>query len=291
MMKTRILTLITGALTSVACDDSTGAPDSPGPPGTLEGPDVMLTAVTEDVYTVGAYMGEDWESFGLLADVAFDGAGNAHIVDMRADRIVVVAPDGSFVRMVGGSGDGASRLSAGRAFEPGLHLAAVSDGRLAVVDSIGYRIKLIARDGSVVGAVERPITPLAVTEAMRDAQRERYVAREVPSNVGIFRIERESVDKLTFAEEAPVIANIAVDWEDRIWVERTGEDGTGPGPTDIVTPDGGYVGTLDADGVRIPTAFGPNGLMAYIETDDVGIQVVRVIRMNSLQPAPQRSPS
>ncbi len=412
MMKTRILTLITGVLTSVACDDSTGAPDSSGPPGTLEGPDVMMTAVTEDVYTVGAYMGEDWESFGLLSDVAFDGAGNAHIVDMRADRIVVVAPDGSFVRMVGGSGEGpgefrspsslhvfrdggyvvggvtsidvfapggehlrrmpvnpftgspflrskafpdgslvstvlradtarmrrglprldppgrpievfpiehgrpehlytawelpkedagrenarsstagTSRLSAGRAFEPRLHFDGTSDGRLAVVDSIGYRIKLIARDGRVVGAVERPIAPIAVTEAMRDAQRERYVAREVPSNVGIFRIERESVDKLTFAEEAPVIANIAVDWEDRIWVERTGEDGTGPGPTDIVTPDGGYVGTLAADGVRIPSAFGPNGLMAYIETDDVGIQVVRVIRMTSLQLAPQRSPS
>ena len=69
-----------------------------------------MTAVTEDVYTVGAYMGEDWESFGLLADVAFDGAGNAHIVDMRAHRIVVVAPDGSFVRMVGGQGEGPGEL-------------------------------------------------------------------------------------------------------------------------------------------------------------------------------------
>ena len=371
----------------------------------------MMTAETEDVYTVGAYMGEDWESFGLLADVAFDGAGNAHILDMGADRIVVVAPDGSFVRMVGGSGegpgelrtpsslhvyrdggyvvagvgsidifasggahlrripmdvtsgvpfntkglpdgslvatvfrfdlerarrgsaqldppgrpievfpiehgkpellytawelpeedagrrnaprsssDGTSRLSAGRAFEPRLHFDAISDGRLAVVDSIGYRVKLIARDGRVVGVVERPIAPLAVTEAMREAQRERYRAREVPSNVGIFRVERESVDKMTFAEEVPVIANIAVDWEDRIWVERTGEDGTGPGPTDIVTPEGGYIGTLPADGVRIPSAFGPDGLMAYIETDEVGIQVVRVIWMNSLQPRPQGGP-
>ena len=397
---------------TLACGDSAGGPGAGGPPGTLEGPDVMMTAVTEDVYTVGAYMGEDWESFGVLADVAFDGAGNAHILDMGADRIVVVAPDGSFVRMVGGSGegpgefrtpsslhvyrdggyvvggvsaidifapggehlrrmpvnpltgfpflnskalpdgsfvsivlrfdlersrrglaqldppgrpldvfpiehgkpellytawelpeedagrrnaarsssDGTSRLSAGRAFEPSLHFEVISDGRLAVVDSIGYRVKLIARDGRVVGAVERPIVPLAVTEEMKDAQRERYRAREVPSNVGIFRVERESVDKMTFADEVPVIANIAVDWEDRIWVERTGEDGTGPGPTDIVTPDGGYVGTLPADGVRIPSAFGPNGLMAYIETDDVGIQVVRVIRLNSLQPQPQGGP-
>ena len=413
-MRTGIRILITMALGgTLACGDSAGGPSTGGPPGTLEGPDVMMTAVTEDVYTVGAYMGEDWESFGLLADVAFDGAGNAHIVDMRAHRIVVVAPDGSFVRLVGGPGegpgelrtpsalhvyrdggyvvagvsaievfapggehqrrmpasaisggspswdakslpdgsfvstvfrvdleryqrglpqldppgrpievfpiehgepevlytawklpeedagrrnaarpssDGTSRLSAGRAFEPRLSFDAISDGRLAVVDSIGYRVKLIARDGRVLGTVERPIAPLAVTEAMRDAQRERYRAREVPSNVGIFRVERESVDKLTFADEVPVIANIAVDWEDRIWVERTGEDGTGPGPTDIVTPDGGYVGTLPADGVRIPSAFGPNGLMAYIETDEVGIQVVRVIRLNSLQPGPQGGP-
>ena len=413
-MRTGIQILITTVLGgTLACGDSAGGPGAGGPPGTLEGPDVMMTAVTEDVYTVGAYMGEDWESFGVLADVAFDGAGNAHILDMGADRIVVVAPDGSFVRMVGGSGegpgefrtpsslhvyrdggyvvggvsaidifapggehlrrmpvnpltgfpflnskalpdgsfvsivlrfdlersrrglaqldppgrpldvfpiehgkpellytawelpeedagrrnaarsssDGTSRLSAGRAFEPSLHFEVISDGRLAVVDSIGYRVKLIARDGRVVGAVERPIVPLAVTEEMKDAQRERYRAREVPSNVGIFRVERESVDKMTFADEVPVIANVAVDWEDRIWVERTGADGTGPGPTDIVTPEGGYVGTLPADGVRIPTAFGPDGLMAYIETDDVGIQVVRVIRLNSLQPRPQGGPN
>ena len=412
-MRTGIQILITTVLGgTLACGDSAGGPGAGGPPGSLEGPDVMMTAMTEDVYTVGAYMGEDWESFGLLADVAFDGAGNAHILDMGAHRIVVVAPDGSFVRMVGGSGegpgefrtpsslhvyrdggyvvggvsaidifapggehlrrmpvnpltgfpflnskalpdgsfvsivlrfdlersrrglaqldppgrpldvfpiehgkpellytawelpeedagrrnaarsssDGTSRLSAGRAFEPDLSFDVIADGRLAVVDSIGYRIKLVARDGRVVGAVERPIVPLAVTEEMKDVQRERYRAREVPSNVGIFRVERESVDKMTFADEVPVIANIAVDWEDRIWVERTGEDGTGPGPTDIVTPDGGYVGTLPADGVRIPSAFGPDGLMAYIETDEVGIQVVRVIRLNSLQPGPQGGP-
>ena len=128
MMKTRILTLITGALTSVACDDSTGAPDSSGPPGTLEGPDVMMTAVTEDVYTVGAYMGEDWESFGLLSDVAFDGAGNAHIVDMRADRIVVVARTGASCACGLGEGPGNS----GRP-----RRCCVSNaGYVAVVDSI-----------------------------------------------------------------------------------------------------------------------------------------------------------
>lgn len=407
-MRSKALILITtAAAAALVCGDSTPVPGAGGPPGTLEGPDVMLAVATDHVYTVGAYMGEDWESFGLIADVAFDGEGNAHILDMREDRIVALDPDGTFVRFVGGSGegpgemsgpsslhvdkdggyvvgtvrgievfasrgehlrrmpvtigsggpglnakglpdgslvstvfrfdierfregleqldppgrpieifpiehgkpevlytawelpdpeeagrrarrssssDGVSRMSAGRAFEPRLHFDVTSDGRLAVVDSIGYRVKLVARDGSVVGTVERPIAPLAVTEAMKEAARERYRAREVPSNVGIFRIEREGVDELRFADEIPVIANMAVDWDDRIWVERTGADGVEPGPIDIVTSEGDYVGTLPADGVRIPSAFGPNGVMAYIEADEVGIPTVRVIRLVSLQP-------
>ena len=412
-MKTWIPILIMSVLGSaLACGDATDRPGSDGLPGTLEGPDVMLTAVTEDIYTVGEYMGDDWESFGLLSDVAFDGAGNAHIVDMRADRVVVVAPDGSFLRMVGGSGEGPgelrspssihvfrnggyvvgsvrgidvyapegkhvrrmprdgmsgrpwsnskafpdgsfvstvrrfdveryrqglaqldppgrpieifpiehgkpqvlytawelpdeeagrrntprspgdpARLRAGRAFEPRLHFDVTADGRLAVVDSIGYRIKLISRDGKVLGAVERPIAPLAVTEPMREAARDRHRARDVPSNVGMFRIEKESADEMTFAEEVPVIADIAVDWDDRIWVERTGEDGGPPGPIDIVTPDGGYVGTLPADGVRIPSAFGPDGLMAYVTADEFGVQIVRVIRLAALQRQPRNGPS
>lgn len=401
-MKARIPILFASALTvTLACGDS-GVTGAVGAMGTLEGPDIMLAAATEHVYTVGAYMGEDWESFGSIADVAFDGAGNAHILDRQEDRIVVLDPNGTFVRFVGGSGEGpgelqspfsfhvyrdggyvvgsvrgidvlgsdgeqlrrmplsvatgspiwdaralpdgslvstvfrydierarqglppldppgrpieifpiedgqpevlytawelpdpegdrrrarrsSSRMSAGRAFEPRLHFDVTSDGRLAVVDSIGYRVKLVSRDGSVVGTVERPIAPRMVTEAMKEAARDRYRAREVPSNVGIFRIERESVDELRFADEIPVIANMAVDWEDRIWVERTGADGVEAGPIDIVNPEGGYVGTLPADGVRIPSAFGPNGLMAYIEADEVGIPTVRVIRLVSLQP-------
>jgi len=398
--------LITALTATLACGDSTPGPGAGGPPGTLEGPDVILAATTEHVYTVGAYMGEDWESFGSIADVAFDGEGNAHILDMQEDRVVVLDPNGTFVRFVGGPGegpgelrspsglnvlrdggyvvsgvasievfapggehlrrmplqvaiipgrdsrtfsdgslvatvfrfdierlrqglpqldppgrpieifpiehgkpevlytawdlpdpegdrrrarrssssDGVSRMSAGRAFEPRLHFDVISDDRLAVVDSIGYRVKLVARDGSVVATVERPIAPLPVTEAMKEAARERYRAREVPSNVGIFRIERESVDELRFADEIPVIANMAVDWDGRIWVERTGADGVEPGPIDIVTPEGGYVGTLPADGIRIPSAFGPDGLMAYTEADEVGIPTVRVIRLVSLQP-------
>ena len=91
-METKALTMSV-LIATLACGDPTGSPGFEGPPGTLEGPDVMLAAATEHVYTVGAYMGEDWESFGSIAGVAFDGAGNAHILDSQEDRIVVLDPE------------------------------------------------------------------------------------------------------------------------------------------------------------------------------------------------------
>jgi len=38
------------------------------------------------------------------------------------------------------------------------------------------------------------------------------------------------------------------------------------------------------DGLRTPDAFGPNGLMAYIERDEMDVQTVRVVRLIALEP-------
>ena len=184
-----------------------------------------------------------------------------------------------------------------RAFEPGLHLGMLSDGRLAVVDSMGYRVKLIGLDGSVVGAAERPIAPEPVTEAIRAAERERR--REAFEELADIHMEGlglveglgeqmranqlAQVDNMVFTEVIPVIAGMAVDAGDLIWVERTGPGGDGPGLIDILTADGVYIGTLPADGPRIPDAFGPDGLMAYIETDELDVPVVRVIRLAGIE--------
>ena len=397
----------------MACGDSSDASGAGGVAGTLDGPDVMLTAVTEDVYTAGALDGEDWETFGNVGSVAFDAAGNLHILDSQADRIVVVAPDGSFVRTVGGPGEGPGEfnsptglivdrdggyvvpningleifgpegeylrsvtldlfkglpmrtdgLSAGRvvtrtvmrmnrpeereesgivpesegrpievfpldgsdpevlyaawelpeerdegtlettssggpsvyqmapprAFVPGLHCDVLSDGRVAVVDSIGYRVKLVGIDGTLTDVIERPIVPKVVTDEIRDAERERRRAEQEELEASMnsvssgFRVRYGSVDDMTFAAEIPVIDGIAVDWDDRIWVARHDERGVGPELIDIVTPDGEYVGTLPADGLRIPAAFGPDGLLAYIETDDFDVRSVKVVRLVSLE--------
>ena len=270
-----------------------------------EGADLELTPVTEEMYTVGALSGEDWETFGRIADVDFDVSGNLHILDEGNYRVVVLDRAGAPVRMFGSQGEGPGELSGPmstailddgrlvvhdmgfpgafeifdqegsfvesatvdplkgmpgqlllplggdrmvttggmkvrmasqgepdeppeadhlrdidvfsldgsdkevlyrawnlppdeqvdeftasnaqgqrqftmglqrmRAFRPPLHVAVLVDGRVAVADSVGYRLKLIAMDGTVDGVIERDIPPEPVTDAIQEAERARQL--------------------------------------------------------------------------------------------------------------------
>lgn len=177
-----------------------------------------------------------------------------------------------------------------RAFEPGLHVAALPDGRLAVADSVGYRIKLI-RDGEVVGVLERPIPPARVTPEIQEAERRRRLEGvermgvqgralvQGPGGAMPFdarQMERERIASMVFADEIPVIERLAVDPEGRIWVQRTGPRPGVDGPTDLLTPEGRYLGTIPSDGLRIPAAFGPDGLLVYVTRDEMEVPVLEV---------------
>lgn len=420
------------ALAASACGERGGETASSAAGG-LDGPDFMLVPVTENIYTVGAFDGEDWETFGRVESVAFDSQGNLHVLDEGANRVVVVGPDGQLLRTVGKEGQGPGELQSpgalavlsddrvavfdfgmpgafdvfnadgtfaesvtidmtrgvlpgstllrlpddrlltsnsmririagvagvptdpeaetevpedrrpvdvfsldgtpsqilyqawdlpptevsdsetmesedgatlsmrfgqARAFEPGLHVAVLSDGRVALADSIGWRVKLVTLEGTVDGVIERPTRPVAVTPAIEDAERARRLAalEDDGSDVrfrgigdlgnvdlpDMSQMMRRRIETMIFAAEIPVIRDLSVDAEDRIWVARRAGGDPGAGPIDVVTPGGEYVGTLPADGLRIPAAFGPNGLMAYIEADELDVQTVRVVRLVSL---------
>lgn len=409
----------------VACQ---GGDEARAPSQGLEGSDQIVVPTTEDAYAVGAFDGEEWETFAEVADVAFDGAGNLYVLDAGARRVVVVDQDGALVQTVGQEGEGpgefrnpgslavfddgslavldASWLHAfdaegqfensapvitaqlggallsnaavhplldgrvllvspasvrslppgvvmpgvdfsefeeglplnvlsldggdpevlyrawevppaapgnwetiqsdggdagavyvggERAFEPRLHVAPISNGWVAVADSTDYAIKMVTADGAVAGIVERPIFPVAVTEAVQQRERERR-RRELGNDQGgggprmqdaigeaaARNLHERNIEALQFMDEVQVIREMAVDRADRLWIARTGADGLGDGPVDIVAMDKGYVGTLEPDALPIPDAFGPDGLMAYIERDDLGVQSVRVIRLVSL---------
>lgn len=92
------------------------------------------------------------------------------------------------------------------------------------------------------------------------------------------RVER-ALDAMTFAERVPVLRGLAFDGEGRLWVERVGPVWGQPGPIDLVSPDGNYLGTIDAARTRLPAASGPGGLAAFIELDALGVPTVVVRRI------------
>lgn len=92
------------------------------------------------------------------------------------------------------------------------------------------------------------------------------------------RMREDQIRALAFPEQMPVITNLAVDWSDRLWVQRSALPGE-TGLIDILSADGQYFGSLAPDGLRIPRAFGPGGLLAYVERDELEIQRVRVLRL------------
>ena len=182
-------------------------------------------------------------------------------------------------------------------------LAGFPDGRVALVDSVGYRVRILSPEGSVVAVLERPVAPFPVTaeakEAERERQRNRLTERAVEETMGDLaasmgirirgfdpaQLVEESLgqlDELAFHEEIPVIGGLGVDSEDRLWVARTDATGGSEGPTDILMPSGEYLGTLRYEDLRMPGAFGPGGLLAFLETDDLGVQTVLVVRLVSL---------
>ena len=57
----------------------------------------------------------------------------------------------------------------------------------------------------------------------------------------------------------------------------TGLTAQGPGPIDVIAPEGEYLGTVPDS--RMPNAFGPDGLVAYVRLDEFDVPTVVVRRL------------
>lgn len=190
-------------------------------------------------------------------------------------------------------------------FHPGLLVAPLPDGRVAVADSTTWRVELLSPPGApggeagaswrVDGVLERPTAPVTVTPALREAERALRLEEALADPPRLMvsnsqgdaasaalemgrRLQEARIDGMGFHEVIPVLAGVGVDDRGRLWVERTGSALGEPGPTDVVTPGGRYLGTLTPGSLLLPDAFGPDGRMAHIGTDDLGAPVVRVVR-------------
>ena len=401
----------------------------------LPGEDRWLAADFEDVYRVGSPMGAEWEQFGDVSKVAFDGAGRLYVFDGQAERLFVAATDGTLIREIGRKGEGPGEfrdaadfavLEDGRVavadadhrayhlfgangdfermvrmggnptytvvgthmpqrgtgalftsiaggswsfsvqsfagaerperpdlgsraiervdlsgeeivketivegwrpdhphpassvreragggvsvnlgsesppvFSPRMYWDGLPDGAVAFSDSSTYAVKIAAAGKGVERILTRPIRPEPVTDRLIKAEKERRLeelAATPDEELDGPRIvingqvvggdpdeqrqkEREDIESLRFFTEVPVIRDLHTSWNGMIWVRRRGEERTNDGPIDVLSMEGRYVGSYRTGATGIPDAFGPDGLVAFIERDELGVETVVVKRV------------
>ncbi len=193
-----------------------------------------------------------------------------------------------------------------RTFDPGLFVGPLSGGGIAFSDSTTYAIKLTGPEGAVSRILRRPFFPQPVTDRLLEAEIERqldeYVAVEAsmsaqPQRVvdgstgeavdmlprdmmleGLKRTRRAYLEALPSADEIPVVVDMRTTREGEIWVRRRGDDLLSDGPIDVLTADGRYLGSYPSD-TAMPNAFGPGGLLAFVERDEFGLNRVVVKRV------------
>lgn len=181
-----------------------------------------------------------------------------------------------------------------RAFDPTTSVGVLPDGRIIVSDSTAWTLKVVGLDGRLERKLVRPFQPRGVTAQDRAAERDRRRAQldggsgtRVQGGGGapmmgldeasLRRRAEARIEELRFAEEIPVVQEIRTDWEGRTWVLRTG-----PRPG-VISATGVYLGTLPPDATGLPLAFGPGGLAAFVEVDELDVPSV-VVRRISLDP-------
>ena len=365
----------------------------------LPAEDRPLDAGFEEIYRLGSLDGGDWDTFGAVAGVGFDGAGNLYILDTRAVRIYVVdlqanlmrqfigegegpgefggnyaaalefavmrdgrvtvydvgrmgfalfAADGEFERtiplggpqthtpMIGGiqafpgmdrvlattevgylrrtapspddeapapsfryvlsydlSGDqvGIDSVVAGwrapgdpEAFRPRLAAAVLPSKAVVYTDSSAYAIKIAVPGGRVTRILTRPFQPSPVTDRMKAAEIERRLeglgdGGGDPMRQRMIEFRRGQIEAMELFHEIPVVLSLKTSWEGTIWVLHRGDEGTEGNPIDLISSDGRYVGTFAPGSTAMPSAFGPDGLAAFVETDDLDVPYVVVRRL------------
>ena len=196
--------------------------------------------------------------------------------------------------------EGGLSLGLPRMFEmsPGLHWGVLPDGSVAFSDSTTYAVKIAAVGTGISRILTRPFPPEPMTDRLVRAEKDRRI-RELEAipddelagrsvvNGEIVRRDpeiqrerrRERIENLQFFDEVSVIRGLGVSWNGTIWVLRRGEQPASDGPIDLLTPEGRYLGSYRPGTTKIPDAFGPNGLAAFIETDELGTETVVVKRL------------
>ena len=167
-----------------------------------------------------------------------------------------------------------------KAFPPRMLAGVLPDGSVAFSDSLAYAIK-IARPGTGVWRIlKRSLEPIHVTRRVRAAERDRRLRMAEERSQVVSRTTREQIANLEFFDVVSIVRELRTGWKGEIWVQRRGEEPSDDqGPIDVLTMDGRYLGTYPPGAVAMPDAFGPDGLVAFIERNELDVQTVVVRRL------------
>ena len=189
------------------------------------------------------------------------------------------------------------RTSPPPVFTPPVLFGTLPNGQMALSFTSGYTVRVLDQDGQTLRYLQRPMRARLTTDRDRDRAREQ--ARELyQSGRGMVRISRggpgggggppprampsveERLAQLEFADTIPALQGLRVSPSGKLLVERTGANVGEPGPVDVITPEGQYLGTFT--GVGLPDAISRGGLAAWIEYDEdqVGRVIVRRLPAN-----------
>lgn len=90
---------------------------------------------------------------------------------------------------------------------------------------------------------------------------------------------RAQIESTEFFHEVPIVRSLRTSPDGTIWVRRTGGEPGTNGPIDLISLDGRYLGSFAPGATGLPSAFGPDGLVAFVERNDLDVQTVIVRRL------------
>jgi len=184
-------------------------------------------------------------------------------------------------------------------YEPPFLVGVLPDGSVVHSDSSAYELLISPPDpGGLARVIRRPLRPRPVTREMEEAYNGLVSNRASVVNETTGERSTHELPKRVFYPEVSILVEISTTWEGRIWVQRRGEEAgkrvaigppsmgmfgpknwRTPGPIDVVTADGRYVGTFATEATALPDAFGPDGMAAFIELDELDVASVVVRRL------------
>jgi hypothetical protein len=182
------------------------------------------------------------------------------------------------------------------AFSPAILFGVIPTGQIALSFTSGYTVRILDANGTTVRYLQRPVRARLTTNADRERAREQR-RENIASGRGMIRIERgggggggggpapgrspqeleRTLAEMEFADTIPALSGLRVAPSGKLWIGRTGPVIGGPGPIDLVTPEGQYLGTIMES--VVPDAISRSGLAAYIERDDNDVERIVVRRL------------